>query len=552
VTLALDHEHITRSPALSPQASRPDSFGVGSPDHDEMTGSANSPEAPYVVHARHLASEFPASAVARARLAQAEMVTGNRISAIQAANSVMELAQAPDRSAVAAATRVLTSLGDDGQAASLIHSSPTAPSLISGLLALQQGEYENADQILRARSDPVSLGARGWLSLRTGDNREAIGLLRQATNLPGAPPSAFTNLGYAFAAAGQWHKAIRTTRHAQSITPGNVEISLNLARFLSLSGDAEAARRVLAHTTDMTRSFRAVRMQIQLEFEISRNDGATLQRMKELQLAQVWNSISIVDRAELDADVHLLQARIDRVPVRSTIETLCTLLEQTEYQSDAIARVISGVMSTTSDAPRLRSIIDRMIDRPPSALLPLEARCAMLELRFDAAIEACSRWLSSDPFDTFAALLLSYLYSDYANDFGAAATAARTGLTTNPHSDMLKNNLAYALARDGSISDAKQALPKEADHPTYLATRGLIALMGGQTELGLSLYDSAAGLATARGDDDLSATILYRKWLAETELQLEPSTGPPETIGMQADTPRRHLLIRMADTLGHR
>ena len=170
MTLTVERTYLTRSTALSARLVEPDLFPVdgllveGSQDLDTPRPDDES----IVAHARDLAARYPTSAVAWARLAQAELTSGNRLSAVEAASRAIELAGEGDRGAVAAGIKVLTALGDRERATELLASTSAAPSVVSGLLAARQDQLERAEHILAGRDDPLSLAVRGWLRLEEG------------------------------------------------------------------------------------------------------------------------------------------------------------------------------------------------------------------------------------------------------------------------------------------------------------------------------------------------------------------------------------------------
>ena len=157
-----------------------------------------------------------------------------------------------------------------------------------------------------------------------------------------------------------------------------------------------------------------------------------------------------------------------------------------------------------------------------SAPLSFEAR-ARLHLQderyADAATEA-ELWHNDQPFALEPAVFSSYVTSVGTQEFDRAILAARQGLVANPDSAVLRNNLAFALANRGDLSDAAEELRKAGvvadphEYAVLTATRGLVAFRLGNHEEGRALYRDAVELLRARRENDhaaLAALMLARE-----------------------------------------
>lgn len=550
MTLILDRNELIGTTEFTPHTSIPDVATIAYDEGGDVATPVEESDPGYLAHARQLTSEYPDSATAFARLAQAELAAGNRVSAGAASKSAIEKAQPHDKTAVSAAARVLASVGDDVVAEALVADSDAAPDVGAALLAVRHGDINRASSILQDRSDPTSLAVRGWIALERRDSQRAIRLLKRATRHSAAPPTAHINLGFAYASLGQWDKAIDSTRRAVRLLPDLAMAGLNLARFLALSGDQSAAREELTHLIGETQDFRAKRVRIQLDLEISNDVSTALNHLKDLRLNRVWRDVSDVDRAELDADILLLTSRAEGRPARSVVPDLLRLLEEVQFGSLGIARVVVGSLDRLADAATIRTVYEEMESRSVPALNSIETRLAMSELRFDDALEAAKRWQRSDPFDVLAAAIQSYLYSEYTMDYDKAAEVARRGLRTNPGNELLENNLTYALICANRLEEAARAMPKTVDHPSTAATEGLLALKRGRIDEGIAWYDRAAEMAVAQGEAELAIAVLQRKTVALAECNVDVELDVSSVDDASHETAASFLMRRRLEQLG--
>jgi len=121
-------------------------------------------------------------------------------------------------------------------------------------------------------------------------------------------------------------------------------------------------------------------------------------------------------------------------------------------------------------------------------------------------------WLADQPFAQEAAQFTSYVASVGAQDWQAAEHAARTGLVANPGNDMLRNNLAFALANQGRPEEAQQQLDHVAsaqleprEHAVMGATRGLVLFRRGLASQGREAYEQAVTALAGLQQRDLAA-----------------------------------------------
>jgi hypothetical protein len=122
--------------------------------------------------------------------------------------------------------------------------------------------------------------------------------------------------------------------------------------------------------------------------------------------------------------------------------------------------------------------------------------------RWNSALDQAHQWQADQPFSSRPAILGSYIASTGLEDYEEAARIAESGLRSNWTDATLRNNLAFAHARAGKITEASQVLSHIKDSMIdarsricLTATRGLIAFRSGNLLAGRELYRDAIELA---------------------------------------------------------
>jgi tetratricopeptide (TPR) repeat protein len=155
-----------------------------------------------------------------------------------------------------------------------------------------------------------------------------------------------------------------------------------------------------------------------------------------------------------------------------------------------------------------------------------------------AVIEAWG-WFFDQPFATDPPIFGSY-HAAKSLDFAEGARFAEQGLAANPNAFMLRNNLAFCLAKLDRVREAEAHLtmlrsqlhgPEQA--ATFKATQGLIAFRAGDPDTGSRLYREAIG-ATNDRDSQLLALINF----AVESVRADPTSGA--AIARQAQDEVRH------------
>lgn len=114
-------------------------------------------------------------------------------------------------------------------------------------------------------------------------------------------------------------------------------------------------------------------------------------------------------------------------------------------------------------------------------------------LKLNDALENLKEWQLEEPYSASPYILASHIYSN-TNRFSNAIRSAKSGLLTNPHNFILKNNLCYALVNDGQLEESQKILdnipPKYLNDNIvfYNATKGLLEFKKGNIKKGRELY----------------------------------------------------------------
>src|SRR5439155_20017564 len=77
---------------------------------------------------------------------------------------------------------------------------------------------------------------------------------------------------------------------------------------------------------------------------------------------------------------------------------------------------------------------------------------------WNRAVAESITWFADEPFARQSAIVGSYVAAEHIGDFKGAASIAEQGLLASPEEATLWNNYAFALASQGKIAEASEAL----------------------------------------------------------------------------------------------
>jgi tetratricopeptide (TPR) repeat protein len=196
----------------------------------------------------------------------------------------------------------------------------------------------------------------------------------------------------------------------------------------------------------------------------------------------------------------------------------------------------------------------------------LDSRHLALDLTFEArawehyrarewtaAIDEAERWHLDEPFAGRPLQLATFVSAVPLADFTRSAELAKRGLDLNPDDQVIRNNLAFALASDGKWRAAMYVLDKLklADVRKevlieYVATWGLIQFRQGLVEEGRALYNLAIDRAhKGRAAEDEALATLY---LAREE-RLAGTEHADETLRRATELVKKRPLAHLKAVL---
>jgi len=554
MTLALaDPSSSTRlaapndSTPLAPAALR---LVVGHRMADTRIADLSQLDVGWLSQARALAGHHPDSPMAVSRLAHAELVASNEDAAGEAARRALKLGiQVGDAPAISSAVQVCLAIGDVETIETDIDvlSAGQVPAVLLAQAAVMTDRWEEALSRLADQSDAAALAMNGYVLLRVHRYAEAIRSLRQAMRAAGPSPELLTNLGYAYGALGSLPKAVKATSQARTLSPASETISFNLVGYLVRRGDHEAALTEVARLASHHRRSPQISL---MRADILASIGDNARALTELRRARDtlrWEATATA-RCELAANIAVLEWRSGSRARTSAIDAVRKELLRCEYKSIGIARMLANLFLRASEAAQLEAVYAGLAAKyDPAALYPIATQMAFLHRDFKAALELANHWVKAEPFSADAAQTVTFLLADFVGDYAAAARFGLAAVQRNPNSEMLKNNVAYALAMAGRPLEARNLLP-EGDNSYYSATAALVEFKLGNRDAGVAGYRQALQQAVRDGDPILAALIAARACL----VLAEPSSlawvqSPPAELD---DDPRSALIAAQMSEAG--
>jgi tetratricopeptide (TPR) repeat protein len=513
----------------------------------------------FLVRARALRSFAPDSAVAFARLAQAELAAAHKDDALAAAREAIRLARKTDDvSPALAAVQVLISGGAYAEAEERLSGLPSSParSALGARLALRRNDPERALMLLREVDTAESIATQAWIAIQRREFQVAITLLRRALKKTGPNSNLLVNLGYAYAALGLLDKAIATTRQAHHLDPTSRFVALNLVAFYRSVGDIESANSELKALRGLyPNDLNLVFAEADLRLWNREVDGA-LRVLTQARTSLLWVNAELTERAELESNLVFVRWLLGRVKKHDAFEELVTQLKRTEFQSLAVANMIPMIADGSEQAPVLSEILDTLREGHPGASFDrFEVQICLLSLNFEEATERAVAWATKDIFNSTAAGLAVYLLADVQGDYDRAISIGRDALRRNPSADQLVNNVAYALALDGQTAQALRLLPERTDDVFLTATRALVAVMLGDIASGRAGYERAVKLAEQTSREELPALVRYHElvFTARALRQQHAGEGSEVVLRLPEDwqgSPQLALVARIAEREG--
>lgn len=503
---------------------------------DSAEADAHAPA--FVRQARGLVERYPTSATALARLAQAELAGDNAPEAVASARAALEQSLSDeDLSVITSAAITLMASGETLEAESALSAltleGPTR--VLYAAAAAQRRDFSAAFDRLADDDSAEAWGLRGWISLNSAKPGPAVHAYRQVLRRAGPSPAILTNLGLAHALLGETRRAIAVTKQALAMSPSKrVLVGLNLASYHLSSGDTGEALEVIGDLrrhapNDIEPAFAEAGVHLAVG-----NTESALRTLRRIRTS-LWAYATDVQQAELSANIALVRWHLGKESQCVTADLVIRELVRIDYQSLRIANMLPVLLRRFSETDRFRRLLAHLRTKHPDASLDsLELHLAMLERRFDDAVELALGWAAKAPLDPGGATAATFLLTDVCGDYERAARLGREALRRLPAAQRLANNVAYALALDGHPKEARRYL-LDVEAPEHMATHGLIELVSGQLDEARDAYLRAEHMAGEASNSRLA--VLVRLHANAAFAEFAPTESPPFEEGYADATP---------------
>jgi tetratricopeptide (TPR) repeat protein len=547
----------------------PPPFGFTEPHDDSQQVSEHVPvvdlvpdcleiaEPSFLVQARTLAATASDSAMARSRLAQAELSVGDRREASRHALESLELPSAEgDDSAVFSAIQTLIASGEEEAAertlAKFVKPGPLA--MLYATLAARRGDLDAAFDRLGNEDSLDAWELRGWIALQQSHYDQAIRFYRKALNTADSSPALMANLGLAHAAVGAPDKAIIETKRALALGPiQRQRVGLNLVAFLVSNGASDDAfselRRLQEeYPTDIELIF------AEAHWALTVGDAERAERRLRYARTSLWGFATELQKAELIANRAYLRYYQGKISPRRAADLLIEQMTKTKWKSTRLVSMFPILLCRYSDARRLAKVRDELESaHPGQKFRVLDLHLAVLRDDLTEATRQALQWTDEALFTPEASTWAVFLLTQVEDRFEEAIKLGRKALRRMPAAVLLANNLAYSLTLAGHGDKAKAVLLHEEDGPMFdLATQGLIWATKGNIAEANRLYDLAEEVAERAGDSSGAQLVnLHRRLIAF----VAPGTDPAlvsKPVSLPSDWDDHPALVQCLRMLARR
>jgi tetratricopeptide (TPR) repeat protein len=383
--------------------------------------------------------------------------------------------------------------------------------------------------------NPEVTDAQGLLAVPTdvsGTNRtvaaQRIATLRRRLSLAPDNPMAWAELARQHTLTGHLDKAKNAMRVAITRAPNDRYLLRATARLFHHMGELEKAHAVISRAPRTPSDPWLIAAEITLA-GLTNQDSRfvkTGRRLLESGIPPIHLSelASVLATLELDAGHSTHARRLFREALKDPAENA---LAQAEWAAAHIRLDVEPYLHSVPSSWEARALAAAVAGEP------------------EITISEAWGWFYDQPFASGPAVFGSYHAAKHGR-FSEGANFARDGVAANPRSFLLRNNLAFCLAKIGDTGAAEQQIhfiKKEQlnsdQEATVEATCGLIAFRSGKPKEGAARYKRALELLPD-GESRLLALIN----LAVETLRTDPTQGDSlarqsyETagrLGMRAD-----------------
>jgi len=356
---------------------------------------------------------------------------------------------------------------------------------------------ESASALMRQLAtmtlNPAVSDAQGLLAVPTdvsGTNRtvagERIATLRHRLSLAPDDPMAWAELARQHTLTGNLKQAGAAMRVAITRAPTDRYLLRATARLHHHVGDPERAHSLLARAPRTPSDPWLIAAEITLA-NLTERDSRFLRagrRMLDSGIPRVHLSelASVLATIELDAGRTTHARRLFRKALEDPNDNA---LAQAEWAAPHINLDIGQQLRTVPSSWEARALAAAAADMP------------------EATITEAWGWFYDQPFASGPAIFGSYQAAKHSQ-FQQGARFAAEGIVANPKSFLLRNNLAFCLAKQGDLPGAEAQLRSinneqldDDQRATIEATHGLIAFRAGKLAEGADRYRRAMDAFTS-------------------------------------------------------
>jgi len=302
-------------------------------------------------------------------------------------------------------------------------------------------------------------------------------------------PVLWTNLALLFTTIGQERKAERAMQVALSLAPENRFVVRAASRLFLHHGDPERAHSVLLRTAALRTDPWILAGEVAIA-DVRERSSQLLKRARTLVESQNWSPFHLSELTGALATMEASNGAIKKAK-RLCALSLANPSENAVAQAAWLSRQ-AGINIQVSTAVK---------GRQSSEANAWQARA---DGKWTDALAAANRWQEEQPFSSRPAIFGGYVASTALEDFPEAVRILRQGLLSNRDDATLYNNLAFALAKQGDVEGAREALGQgltvkatPQQEICLTATRGLVEFRLGRPEQGRALYQRAINMANS-------------------------------------------------------
>lgn len=385
-----------------------------------------------------------------------------------------------------------------------------------GNIYFKQKKFKDAKDIYRniVKIEPKNITSRNRLALLNLIEQkfeESISELRKCLQINNNLPAIYNNLGVAYGALGAYKKSIQSFKIALNIYPHYTSATHNLAITLRQK-DILASIELLEDYLYSKKNTKIRELLARFYFENRQYQKAlnslltVLSQLKHVincnqEIARLYNNIGVVYHVMRDFE----NAR----------ENYLTCIEKVEYINHIIVGNIIDLYFDSNNINEAKKYIDIYRDKfgEKEFYFYYLSRYSYHEAKLSDSIKFMKQFLMVNKTFLPAYTFLSYIYSEYLQDYKKAIALNLKAFEYLPNNKAIINNLAYSYLMNNEVNNADIILRKVEENINDVfqnATRGLLNIKKGNIEEGTRLYNLAAKFAR---EQPLPGDVIQKKHL---------------------------------------